>query len=1174
MSLNKTYNYNIGSMDINVTGITTGTINASGLSTLTNVTAANISTGTIQTASINISGLVSGANLSCNFSTVQNILNTNISSGAIQTASINISSLVSGANLSAITATVPNMMNTNISTGTIQTASINISGLVSGANLSSNFSTVQNILNTNISSGAIQTASINISSLVSGANLSAIIATIPNIMNTNISSGTINLSTGITTSLARITNINSTTVSTGTLLANTITGSNLSLSGDIIIGGTLTTVNITSVNVVDTNISAGSLNATTSTIPNIIHTNISTGTINASGGITTSNINITGSFEIPNVSAAGNSNTIGNLYTTGGNVGIGTHSPRTNLEISQSSSTTGVMLYSGINDGGVNNLIFCHTDNASTWRKVAIQSQALGTHARANLGLCVNTVADNSNVTMSDAKLFISGSSGNVGVGTDSPRTNLEISQSSSTTGVMLYSGINDGGVNNLIFCHTDNASTWRKVAIQSQALGTHARANLGLCVNTVADNSNVTMSDAKLFISGSSGNVGVGTDSPAYPLHVNGTLNAKDIIINANTNNLYVAVAYNSSIAATSTDGVTWTQRSLPASANWISVTVNTVTGVFVAVAHNNLIAASSTDGITWTQRSLPVSANWYSVTVNPNTGVFVAVASSSSIAASSTDGITWTQRSLPVYASWESVTVNPKTGVFVAFASGNPIVATSTDGITWTQRSLPTATGCSSVTVNEKTGVFVGLVYNTSIAVTSTDGITWTQRSLPVSASWTSVTVNPVTDIFVAIATSSSIAATSTDGITWTQRSLPVYASWTSVTVNPVTGIFVAVAYYNSSIAATSTDGITWTQRSLPVSANWNSVTVKGTNNLVSIGTSTPHPYYQLHAVSTTSLPAICAQSNAQFANLSINNYSVNGREYYAGSDNSGCFYIYDNTASAFRMTINNSGFVGIATTSPGNCLQVKGCFKADSHTTSINNGWIYLGVDGRIEVGGGNTWLFGGNGTLYGPGPYQNNSDSRIKENIVDVDDTSALNILRQIQPKRYNYVDRQNKGDSPVWGFIAQQIAGVLDYAVDTITQFIPNIYEQTGVASDNHTITLNEKTTTGLTVGMRIKLIKTDKSSIETWITGIVDNKNFTVECDLTDIKHEDQIFVYGIQVDDFHSLNKDAIFTIATAALQEVDRELQAEKEKTQTLENELGQLKQFIQSKFPGELL
>jgi hypothetical protein len=223
------------------------------------------------------------------------------------------------------------------------------------------------------------------------------------------------------------------------------------------------------------------------------------------------------------------------------------------------------------------------------------------------------------------------------------------------------------------------------------------------------------------------------------------------------------------------------------------------------------------------------------------------------------------------------------------------------------------------------------------------------------------------------------------------------------------------------------------------------------------------------------------------------------------------------------------------------------------------------MYLGSDGRIEVGGGNTWLFGGNGTLYGPGPYQNNSDSRIKENIVDVDDTSALDILRQIQPKRYNYVDRQNLGDTPVWGFIAQQIAGVLDYAVDTITQFIPNIYEQASVVSDNHTITLNNKTTTDLVVGMKVQLIKSDKSSIKTSITSIVDNKNFTVECDLTDVKHNNGVFVYGIQVDDFHSLNKDAIFTIATAALQEVDRQLQEERQKVNRLE-------QFIQSKFPGE--
>ena len=41
-------------------------------------------------------------------------------------------------------------------------------------------------------------------------------------------------------------------------------------------------------------------------------------------------------------------------------------------------------------------------------------------------------------------------------------------------------------------------------------------------------------------------------------------------------------------------------------------------------------------------------------------------------------------------------------------------------------------------------------------------------------------------------------------------------------------------------------------------------------------------------------------------------------------------------------------------------------------------------------------------------------------------------------------------------------------------------------------------------------------------------------------------------------MDDFVLLKKDAIWTVATAALQEVDRQLQAEKSKTTTLETKL----------------
>ena len=75
------------------------------------------------------------------------------------------------------------------------------------------------------------------------------------------------------------------------------------------------------------------------------------------------------------------------------------------------------------------------------------------------------------------------------------------------------------------------------------------------------------------------------------------------------------------------------WTQRTLPASAAWISVTYGN--GVFVAVVYSGGIAATSPDGVTWTQRTLPASANWQSVTYG--NGVFVAVVYSGAIAATS---------------------------------------------------------------------------------------------------------------------------------------------------------------------------------------------------------------------------------------------------------------------------------------------------------------------------------------------------------------------------------------------------------------------------------------------------------------------------------------------------------------------------------------------------------
>ena len=142
--------------------------------------------------------------------------------------------------------------------------------------------------------------------------------------------------------------------------------------------------------------------------------------------------------------------------------------------------------------------------------------------------------------------------------------------------------------------------------------------------------------------------------------------------------------MAIGSDKGAHSTDGVTWTEFTLPATRNWMSVTYGN--GKFVAMAYNQY-GAYSTDGINWVEMTLPTSTYWYGVTYGD--GKFVAVASNSSSAAYSIDGITWTETTLPASVTWGGVAYG--SGKFVTIAFNSDKGAYSTDGITWTEMSMP---------------------------------------------------------------------------------------------------------------------------------------------------------------------------------------------------------------------------------------------------------------------------------------------------------------------------------------------------------------------------------------------------------------------------------------------------------------------------------------------------
>ena len=471
---------------------------------------------------------------------------------------------------------------------------------------------------------------------------------------------------------------------------------------------------------------------------------------------------------------------------------------------------------------------------------------------------------------------------------------------------------------------------------------------------------------------------------------------------------NLFVAVAYSSNIAASSTDGITWTPRTLPSSSLWRWVTVNPTTGVFVAIAVNSDSAASSTDGINWTPRTLPSVQSWFRVTVNPTTGVFVAVCAGSTAGAYSTDGFTWTPTNpLPSASTWHSVTVNPTTGVFVAVAYGSTAAASSTDGITWTARTLPFSRNWTSVTVNPTTGIFAAVAavpFNT--AAYSTDGFNWSPAVLPYYSEWSSVTCNPTTGIFVAVISGIALGASSTDGITWTGISLPSSALWQSVAVNPTTGIFVTVAY-SSNAAASSTDGIDWTPRSLPSSEQWLSVTASAS---VSSGNYLNGDIYSLNiynreltpnevtgppapspwGIFTALLPEIGSTPNSTFTDVTgttiglswVENLPIYTTSYRVYAYNAGSLtlvgfqnaasspYIYTGlqTNSGYYFKIAGVNTVGVGPQSAASVSAYTNIpYTGSSGTINVSPGTYKIRLAGGVGGGGGSGRLIEANFTI---------------------------------------------------------------------------------------------------------------------------------------------------------------------------------------------------------------
>ena len=280
--------------------------------------------------------------------------------------------------------------------------------------------------------------------------------------------------------------------------------------------------------------------------------------------------------------------------------------------------------------------------------------------------------------------------------------------------------------------------------------------------------------------------------------------------------------------------------------------------------------------------------------------------------------------------------------------------------------------------------------------------------------------------------------------------------------------------------------------------------------------------------------------------------------------------------------QMVLDHDGNVGIGSSTPYAKLHVVGAtgtLSSGVHygfASSLSARSFGTGVHGSVSIYGNDDIVAGG--YVLSHAGTMGSSDERIKKEIVDVEDGEALSTLRLLKPKRYKYRDEVKRGIEPVWGFIAQEVRDTLPYATQKRRECIPNIYELANVTASN-VINFTNFNTTNLesNTTSQIKLFDVENNEHLVKLVSVLDEHSIQVDNDLSawmgavdetgNVVSGNQIFVYGEEVDDFVFLRKDAIWTVATAALQEIDRQLQAEKAKVATLETQVADLLARVQT-------
>jgi hypothetical protein len=258
------------------------------------------------------------------------------------------------------------------------------------------------------------------------------------------------------------------------------------------------------------------------------------------------------------------------------------------------------------------------------------------------------------------------------------------------------------------------------------------------------------------------------------------------------------------------------------------------------------------------------------------------------------------------------------------------------------------------------------------------------------------------------------------------------------------------------------------------------------------------------------------------------------------------------WNGTQLADGLLFDNGTAIGIGTTTPTQAKLV-----IDGNQDNALSAYGFLKSDGTT---GTNTTGNAQNYSIYASNriaasEFNAFSDVRIKKILRGSNSSEDLATLMQLKITDYKLIDSISKGNATIKKVIAQEVAEVYPNAVSKMTDFIPNIYQLAKI--ENGFIALKNH---NLIVGDKVKIIFSDKQSV-CKVLKINENGFYTEGVS------DGAVFVYGKEINDFHTVDYEALSTLNISATQELVKQINDLKAENAALKTDMSSMKADLET-------